>query len=202
MHAHSSPTPDVYVAIGEDYAKDERRCCPLRERKIDGTSVYVGKILSLRVDRVELPNGRVATREVVGHPGAVAILAQSAPDAVVLVRQFRYPIGEVSLELPAGKLEQGEDPLPAAHRELAEETGYTAGNMQFVMSFYSTPGFSDERMHLYLATDLKAGTPQPDDDEFIDCLTVDRSTVAHMVDKGELTDAKTLVGLLWWLGRP
>lgn len=153
----------------------------------------------MRVDRVELPNGRIAAREVVEHPGAVAVLAQSAPDTVVLVRQFRYPINELSLELPAGKLERGEDPLQAAHRELAEETGYAAGKMEFVMSFYSTPGFSDERMHLYLATDLQAGEPQPDDDEFVDCLTFDRSTLSRMIRDGALVDAKTLVGLLWWL---
>ena len=163
--------------------------------------MYAGKIISVRVDRIELPNGRTATREVVEHPGAVAVLALTAPESVVLVRQFRYPINEITLELPAGKLEQGEDPLRAAHRELAEETGFVAGQMEFMTSFYSTPGFSDERMRLYLATDLKAGTPRPDDDEFLDCLTVDRSTAARMIGEGAFTDAKTLVGLLWWLQR-
>ena len=188
---------------------DEWRCrndftlegCRLKETMVRREYKYKGRVVSLRVDGVRLHNGREVTREVVEHPGAVAILAHPELDRVLLVRQFRYPLGEELLEIPAGKLDPGEAPDAAAARELREETGYRARQMEWLMTFYSTPGFSDERLHLYRATDLTVGYAQPDDDEFVECGEYSREEVEAMIGAGRLHDAKTLIALLWWLGR-
>ena len=148
---------------------------------------------------MRLPNGEETTREVVQHPGAVAVLAVTSEQKVILVRQFRYAIGQVTIELPAGKLEKGENPLEAATRELAEETGYLAKEVKPLLTFYSTPGFSDEVMHLYEATDLVPGSQNLDDDEFVDCLAASKQEVLQWMEEGKIVDAKTLVGLYRWL---
>lgn len=169
------------------------------EQKNSSLQIFQGKMIRLRVDTVLLPNGQETTREVVEHPGAVAILALPTEDEVLLVRQFRYATGQVSLELPAGKLEPNEQTDVAAHRELREETGYRAASLELILQFYTSPGFSDERMYLYLAKDLTAGEQQLDADEFLDCIRVTRKEVRTRIEQGLITDAKTLVGLLWWL---
>lgn len=161
--------------------------------------VFEGKMISLRLDRVQLQNGQETTREIVQHPGAVAILATTTHEKVVLVRQYRYAIGQFTLELPAGKLEVGENPQQAALRELAEETGYRANEVHHALTFYSTPGFSDEVMHLYEANNLVEGIQHTDDDEFVDCLVASKEEVALWISRGEIVDAKTLVGLYHWL---
>lgn len=173
-----------------------------RERTLAEHIVHAGKLLTVRVDEVLLPDGRRAVREVVRHPGAVVVVACPGPDRILLVNQFRYAIGRMSLELPAGKLDPGEQPAAAALRELAEETGWRAQSCRLITLFYSTPGFSDERMYLFEAENLSPGAQQPDDDEWIECREYTRMEARELLGQGEIVDAKTWVGLLWWLGRP
>lgn len=172
----------------------------LREREIERRYVHAGRMIRVRVDRVELSNGRETTREVVEHPGAVAILAETEAGELILVRQYRYAIRDVSLEIPAGKLEPGEDPNTAAQRELTEETGYTAGTFERLATFYTSPGFSNEQMTLYWARGLTPGAQSLDDDEFLEAQAYTASEIADLLRRGEVTDGKSLVGLLWWLG--
>lgn len=169
------------------------------ERTLSRRLIHTGHVITLRVDEVELPNGKTTIREVVQHPGAVAIVACPSVDTVLLVRQYRYPIDSISLELPAGKLDAGEEPDLAARRELEEETGYAAVDCRRIMMFYSTPGFSDERMYLYKATGLQSGPQRLDEDEFLSCHTYTRHDISDMLERGAIIDAKTWVGLLWWL---
>jgi ADP-ribose pyrophosphatase len=161
--------------------------------------IYSGKVIALTVDQVLLPNGKTAEREVVLHPGAVALLAENDQHEVLMVRQYRYATGEDLWELPAGKLEPGEKPHPAALRELAEETGFTAENLTFLYQMYTAPGFSNERLLLYQASGLHPAKAKPDDDEFISVQAFSREEIAHMVEQGEIKDGKTLVGLLHYL---
>lgn len=171
------------------------------ERTLSKQIVHAGKLLTVRVDEVLLPDGRQATREVVQHPGAVTVVACPTPDRILLVSQFRYAIGRMSLELPAGKLEPGEEPAAAALRELAEETGWRAESCRLIGQFYSTPGFSDERMYLFEAKGLQTGAQSPDDDEWIECMECSTTEAQELLQSGGIVDAKTWVGLLWWLGR-
>ena len=128
----------------------------LLEKKIGGECVYQGRILDLEVDRVQLPSGGEALREVIRHKGAVVVLPLHEDRSIELVRQYRYPMGEVLLELPAGKLDPGEDPVECAGRELAEETGWRPVEIHELGSFFTTPGFSDEVLHAFIATPLEA----------------------------------------------
>jgi ADP-ribose pyrophosphatase len=166
------------------------------EKTISSEVCYRGKVLNLRVDQVELPNGRTARREVVEYPGAVTVVPLTGEGEVLLVRQYRYAVGEELLELPAGKLEPGEDPRDAALRELVEETGFSAREVRLVLSFYTTPGFSTEKMYLYLATGLSGGSPDPDPDEFISVVRVKLSRAREMIQEGLIRDAKSIAGLL------
>lgn len=172
----------------------------MKEKTITTKEIYQGKILNLRIDTVLLPNGREARREVVEHPGAVAVVARNDAGEVILVKQYRYPVKEILWEIPAGKLEKGEDPLLCAKRELAEETGLAADTWRHLGTFYTTPGFSDEIMYLYLAEDIKEESSQPDDDEFIETEKFTPKEIKEMIAGGGIKDAKTLVGLLWVLG--
>lgn len=168
----------------------------MQEDKIDGQVVYKGKIVDLKVDRVLLPNGKEAKREVVVHKGAVAIAAVTPDQEIILIRQFRYPAGEILWEIPAGKLEIGEDPEDCAKRELAEETGYGARVWKKLSTFYTSPGFSDEIMHLYLATDLYPKKLNADDDEFIEIYKIPYARAAEMIIGQEIRDCKTISGIL------
>ena len=135
-------------------------------------------------------------REVVEHPGAVGIVALKENGDIVMVKQYRKAVEQVLLELPAGKLEQGENPLDCAARELTEETGYTAGDLRYLVSFYTSPGFSNEVMHMFLATDLKEGKNDPDDDEMVETVEISRDRAIDMILKGEIKDGKTIAGIL------
>lgn len=168
----------------------------LTEKTLDSRRVFDGRLLHLDVDTIALPNGQQAIREVVRHPGGVCVLPLHADGTVSVVRQLRYPYQEVVTELPAGKLEPGEDPGEAIRRELSEETGYTAGEWHDMGLFYPTPGYTDERLHLYFARDLKAGAVHPDDDEFIECDRVPLDTLLEQVMAGELKDGKTIALIL------
>jgi ADP-ribose pyrophosphatase len=159
--------------------------------------VFQGKVISLQVDRVRLPNGETATRELVKHPGAVAVLAVK-DGKIVLVEQYRKPLGRSQVEIPAGKLEPGEDPLEAAKRELEEETGYTCGSIRLLGSFATSPGFADEIIYLYVAEQLKAGNSNPDEDEFLDALELTYEEAVRFIAEGRIGDAKTIIAIQAW----
>jgi len=143
------------------------------EKTVKSNPVYRGSILNLRVDEVILPNGNLASREVVEHKGAVVILAVNHHHQILLVKQYRHAVEDVLIELPAGKLEENESPASCAYRELIEETGFKANNLTKIMEMIPSPGFCSEKIHLYLATDLEEDYLESDPDEFIDLITLD-----------------------------
>lgn len=168
----------------------------LAEETISSETVYQGRLVNLRVDTVRLSNGRVSTREVVQHPGAVAIVPVLPDLNVVLVEQFRQAAGKVLLEIPAGTLDPGEDPLACLERELREEVGYSPGVVEHLFSSYLAPGYSSEMLHCYLATDLIPSPGTPDRDEVLYTRQMPLEQAAEMVLRGEVQDAKTVCGVL------
>lgn len=166
-----------------------------KEQKLNSKKMYEGKILTLTVDNVRLPNGKEATREVILHNGGVTIIAQPDPSKVVLIKQFRYTIGKVFWELPAGRLNQNEDPVLAAKRELKEETGYIAKSLEPLGIVYPLPGYSTEVLYFFRATDLIDDEPEPDPDENIEVKVMDLKQAWQMVKDGEIRDAKTIAGI-------
>lgn len=168
----------------------------LVERFVRSRKVWSGSAVDFRVDTVRLPNGKLATREFMDHPGAVGVVPLLNKDTVVMVRQYRHPVGEVTLELPAGKLDKGERPLPCVRRELREETGYTARRVTPLIQYWPTPAFANEVLHLYVAEGLKAGRMRTDEDEFLECVTLPFRKAVDLVRRGEIRDSKTVVGLL------
>jgi len=169
----------------------------LRERGLTQEAAFRGQLVKVRVDTVALPNGETAQREIVEHPGAVAVVPITADGRILLVRQFRYPINQFTLELPAGKLELGEKPEETCLRELAEETGFTASNLERLTEFVVTPGYSTERITLFKATGLASSPAPRDPDEFIESVEVTVEEALAMVRDGRIVDAKTIIGLLW-----
>jgi ADP-ribose pyrophosphatase len=168
----------------------------LEEKQIDSSLLYKGIIVDVKVDQVMLPNGKQTAREVVLHPGAVAILALNNAKEITLIKQFRYPVSSIIWELPAGKLEVGEDPLECAKRELAEETGLGARKWKKLSRFFTGPGFTNEVIHLFLAEDLCKEIKIADDDEFIEVHSIPFETAEKMIFSGEINDAKTIAGIL------
>lgn len=169
----------------------------LRETTLSSESIFKGNVISLQVDTVQLPDGNKATREVVKHPGAVSVLAIHE-GRLLLVDQYRQPMGRCELEIPAGKLEQGEDPLQAAKRELQEETGYSCGKIELVHSFYTSPGFADEIIHLYIASDLQKGEMALDEDEFLEVYEATLEECESYIAEGRIGDAKTILAVYIW----
>lgn len=167
-----------------------------REEKIASNTVFAGKLVRVRVDTVELPDGRQAFREVVGHRAAAVVVPIDADGNVVLVRQYRYPVGEDLLEAPAGVMEEGETPDECAIRELQEETGHRASSLVRLGQFWSVPGFCDELMHVYLARDLEPSELEADPDENITNELVPFTSVVELVRTGVIQDAKTIAALL------
>ncbi len=167
----------------------------LFEKTIASKNVYNGKIINVSVDTVQLPNGKEAKREIVKHQGAVAVLAISPDNKVILVKQYRKPVDKMMIEIPAGKLEPSEKPEVCAIRELQEETGYIAKNVTKICTFYTSPGFSNEVIHLFRATHLEKGAAMPDDDEFVEFFEVTIEELRKLVESGEIIDAKTLVAI-------
>lgn len=167
-----------------------------KETKIRQVNQYRGIIVNVTMDVAEQITGRQCLREVVEHPGGVCVLPVDAEGTAWCVRQFRYPMQKHLLEAPAGKLEKGEDPLTCAVRELSEETGFTAGRMIPLGVYYTSPGFSTECLHLYLALDLIRGEAHPDEGEFLDLCPVPYTELLERVYRGEIPDGKTAIAVL------
>jgi ADP-ribose pyrophosphatase len=169
------------------------------EKAVKRKRVYKGKAVDFWVDTVRLSNGVVAKREYLGHPGAVAIVAVAGGPAsnpnILLVKQYRYPVGKVTYELPAGKLSPGENPAPCVHRELEEETGYKAKRIRKVLSYWPTPAFANEIIHIYVAQKLFRGRFNPDEDEMIEPQVMSLHRALRMIRSGAIQDSKTIIGL-------
>ncbi len=168
----------------------------MTERMTQHTCPYKGVIVDVTLDEIELPNGRPAKREVVLHPGGAAALPLNDDGTVTVVRQFRYPFGRVLTEIPAGKLERGEDPRLAITRELEEEIGATAGELIDLGCVYTSPGITQEVLYLYLARNLTYGECCPDEDEFLEVDRVPFEDLLQRVMDGEIKDAKTVAAVL------
>ena len=158
--------------------------------------VYRGKSVDFCVDEIRLPDGRMAVREYLDHPGAVGVIPFLDAATVVLVRQYRHPVGEVTLELPAGKLDINEPVLDCVKRELREETGYTARSIRPLLRYWPTPAFANEVLHLFTAEDLVPGTHHPDADEFLEVVEMPFEKALGLVRSGKIKDSKTVIGLL------
>ena len=168
----------------------------LTEKTLGSTTAYQGRLLRFRLDTVRLPDGNEASREVIEHPGGVGVVAITDDRQVLLVRQFRYPYGDILTEIPAGKKNPGEQPLETGKRELEEETGYRADHYTFLGTVYPTPGYCDEVIHLYMATGLHRAAAHPDPDEFLEVEHRPLDLAVQQALAGDLPDAKTQIGLL------
>lgn len=169
------------------------------EKTISTETIYQGKVIHLQVDEVTLPNGKTAKRELVKHPGAVAVIPITKDNKIVFVEQYRKPLEKSLIELPAGKLDEGESPLAAAVRELEEETGYTTNQLSFIASFYTSPGFADELMHLYITDQIEPleHPASTDEDEFVEVLELTLDEAKQYVEEERIHDAKTNYAILY-----
>ena len=178
----------------KDLAHDDEH---LAEKKISGEGVYDGIFLKMKRDTVSLPDGQHAVREYLEHPGAVAILAVLDDGRVLLERQYRYPIAQAVIEIPAGKLNTGEDPLLCAQRELQEETGYTAKHWSKIRRIHPVISYSTEFIDIYLAEGLSPGPARLDEEEFLDVFAAPLEELLHWVEMGKITDVKTIISTYW-----
>ena len=170
----------------------------LSESQIEGTQVFRGKLLDVRLDRVRLPNGHEATREYVVHQGAAVVIPVLDSGELIFEKQFRYPVGRVLIEFPAGKIDPGEDPFATAKRELLEETGYSASDWRYVGVMHPCIGYSNERIEIFLARGLiKATEQQLDHGEFLELINFGLDEALCAVRSGAITDAKTITALFW-----
>ncbi|WHY60583.1 NUDIX hydrolase [Cytobacillus firmus] len=165
----------------------------LEEKTLKTEKIFTGKVISLQVEDVELPNGKTSKREIIKHPGAVAVLAVTEDNKIVMVEQYRKALDKIIAEIPAGKLEAGEEPSVCAERELEEETGYACTELEWLISFYTSPGFADELVHLYIAKGLKKkeDAASPDEDEFVNLLEVTLEEAISLLEEQKVYDAKT-----------
>lgn len=167
------------------------------EKTLNSQTIFTGKIISLQVDDVKLPDGKKAKREIVKHPGAVAILALTNDKRIILVKQYRKALERSLIEIPAGKQEAGEQPEKTALRELEEETGYVCSTLEHIQSFYTSPGFADEIIHLYFAKHLKKkeNPLQVDEDEFVELMEVSLDEALQLIADKKIYDAKTIFAI-------
>jgi ADP-ribose pyrophosphatase len=172
--------------------------------KVGGERVYSGRIISVDLDSVRFPDGSVGQLEMIRHPGASAVVPLlgdlDGDPEVLLIRQYRYAAEAFLYEVPAGRLDPGERPEQCAHRELREETGYTAARVEHLFTMFTTPGFTDEKIHLFLATGLTAGESAREADEFMELVPTRLSEALRMIERGEIQDAKTALALLYAAG--
>ena len=174
---------------------------PGPEKTIETRRIYDGKILSLRVDTISLPNGAISMREIIEHGNAVVLVPIDDEGRVLLVRQYRKPVEQVLLELPAGNMEAGEDPQAAATRELREETGFLPGKLERLGGFYAAPGYCQEYLHLFLATDLRPDPLPADFDEDLELVATPWTEVPPLLESGAICDSKSVAGLWWAIAR-
>jgi len=172
------------------------------EKKINSDIKYRGRIINVRLDEVSLPSGQGSYRELVEHPGAVAVLGQESSGRLVFVQQYRYPAGRVMLEVPAGKLEPGEPPEECARREMEEETGYRLGKMDLLTRIYTTPGFCNEVIYVFRSYELEyvgvpTGAQEAEGEEFLKTVLLSREEAFEKTKNGAIIDAKTIIALLW-----
>ena len=178
---------------------EKREFSDLTEKLYEKKTVFSGRAVKFRCDTIILPDGGKSTREFMEHPGASAILPVLPDGRVIFVRQYRYPVGQETLEIPAGKLcGKGDDPLERAIAELEEETGYKAAKYEKLMDFWPTSAFSDETLHLYLAQGLTPGEEHPDEDEFINTEIITFREAWDLLKKGKIKDIKTIIALQAW----
>lgn len=168
------------------------------EPTLHSQPIFQGKVISLQVDTVRLPNGEEATREIVRHPGGVSVLAL-LDGKMLVVEQYRKPLGKSQIEIPAGKLDRGaEDPMAAAMRELEEETGYKTDHLEYICSYYTSPGFADEIMHMYFTDRLEKSEMNLDEDEFLVCDAITLEQALAYIREGRISDAKTVMAVYIW----
>lgn len=165
------------------------------EKTMKSDKVYEGKILNLRIDTVEMPDKKYSKREIVEHPGGVAIIALTSNDSLFLVKQYRKAVEDFVLEIPAGKLELNEEPRETAIRELKEEIGMESNKLTYLSEFYTSPGYCNEKIHLYLAEDLEKGEFEPEPGEFLEVLEFKIDELIKMIEIGEIIDSKTIIGI-------
>jgi len=167
----------------------------LKEEFISSKTIHTGRILTYTVDTVKLPSGKEGSREIIIHNGGVTLVPMLDSNKVVLVKQYRYPIKKAIWELPAGRVNMGEDPVNAGKRELKEETGYIAGKLESLGIVYPLPGYSTEVLYFFKATELIDDEPEPDEDEYLEVKVFDLKQAWQMVKDGEIRDGKTIAGL-------
>ncbi|SDL64296.1 NUDIX domain-containing protein [Sediminibacillus halophilus] len=169
------------------------------ERTIASETIFKGKVVKLQVDEVSLPDGKTSKREIIKHPGAVAVIPVTKDNKILFVEQYRKPLEKTLVEIPAGKLEPGEKPEITAKRELEEETGYTTNELTFLTSFYTSPGFADEIIHLYITKDLRLLEEEVagDEDEFVDILELSLEEAEQLVKDQRIHDVKTAYAVLY-----
>jgi ADP-ribose pyrophosphatase len=167
----------------------------LTEKTLHSREIYAGRVIRVRVDTVSLPDGNQSTREVVEHAGAVAVIALDDEDNIVMVQQYRKPLDMVLTEIPAGTMAKDEDPLLCAQRELEEETGYLASQWEKIVTYYSAPGFTDEKLHIFMARGLSQGVTHPDPDEFIEVKFVPLAEAFQAVYAGGIIDGKSIIAI-------
>ena len=170
----------------------------LTEKKISTEIIYQGRLLDVRKDKVLLPNGKSSTREWINHPGAVCLIPVLSDERIALVKQYRYPVLNHMIELPAGKIDRNELPIECAERELEEEIGYRANKITYLTNIHPAVGFANEKMWIYLAEDLEKTTSKLDEDEFLEFFPLHLEDALEMIWNNQITDVKTIIGLLWF----
>lgn len=173
----------------------------LEEKSLSTQDIFSGRIIKVKVDRVKLPDGRESSREIVEHAAAVAIVAIDNNKNIWMVRQYRKPVEETLLEIPAGIMEENETPLYSAKRELEEETGLRANNWESIMSYYSTPGFCNEKLHIFMASDITRGQMNTDSDEFLEIVKIPLEKAYDMIFQGQIVDGKSIIGIQYAFNR-